>query len=216
MKVQPADSKIKLAVTDILSSFATNLNWHVPDKRFVKFHDEYQPHCLEVRDFQRKFSGSSDIGMKDDDQFLKLEPIQCEDILPIVTLQGSDQWVHFRIYVLLVSLDENSDLRILGLRFETDEGDYDTEAKRGKHDFCHMQFCQSLSKLIPCLDPSWLPESQPSIPLDADCQVSLVLCMLVSLYGRKEVKKRLSDAGHRGLCKYLCKVRALRPYEEPD
>ena len=151
-----------------------------------------------------------DIAMRDNNQFLRLEPIECEGILPLVTLHSLDEWVHFRIYVLLTTFDEYSNFKTLAFRFETDEGDYDSEDEAGTHDFCHMQFCQSINNKVRDIAPLWLPVSQPSIPLDANCQISLVLCMLVSLYGGKEVKKRLSEPGYRSLKKHLLEVRALK------
>ncbi len=60
----------------------------------------------------------------------------------------------------------------------------------GIHDFHHAQLIRKFgqSKLddklqIDC--PVWIPQSQPSFPLPAECPVTLLLCMIITLYGRK-------------------------------
>lgn len=92
--------------------------------------------------------------------------------------------------VMLVSRGESEgEFRGVGFRLESpheneeDEGDERDEA--GRHDFCHAQLIRSLGygPRVEC--PSWLPETQPSFPLTADGPVTLVLCLLLSLYGKR-------------------------------
>lgn len=94
-----------------------------------------------------------------------------------------------RFRVMLVSLDENDKTKLngIGFRMETPDG-------TGIHDFYHAQLIQQFSpkqfgdKLrIKC--PSWLPESQPSFPMPADCPVTLLLCIILTLYGWEYYKK---------------------------
>ena len=93
-------------------------------------------------------------------------------------------------------LNEESELKSLAMRFETDEGEHQSDGEIGSHDFCHAQLCRAITRRIPALTPSWLPDSQPSIPLDAEDQVSLVLCMLTSLYGRQTRSEEVIVNGH--------------------
>ena len=99
-----------------------------------------------------------------------------------------------RFRVMLVTLDESNEaLNGIGFRMETPEGGNQNtnttdDDSIGIHDFYHAQLIQQFSpkqfgnKLqTKCL--SWLPESQPSFPLPADCPVTLLLCLIVTLYG---------------------------------
>ena len=99
-----------------------------------------------------------------------LEPVKTKNILPLVTIQSSENWVHFRIYALLTMLDEASNLQELAIRFETDEGDGRKENAIGTHDFCHAQLCRSINGKVSASTPPWIPESQPSFPLDAEAR----------------------------------------------
>ena len=111
---------------------------------------------------------------------------------------------------MLVCLDENGKPRGIGFRLETPESmnqdvepsesqnqGANTNSKEGIHDFHHAQLIRKFgnkldSKLkIEC--PSWLPQSQPSFPLPAKCPVTLLLCLIVTLYGRKCYNKFVSD-----------------------
>ena len=84
----------------------------------------------------------------------------------------------------------------IGFRLETPESVNQTvsTSKVGIHDFHHAQLIKKFGKKkldrslqIDC--PSWLPESQPSFPLPAKCPVSLLFCVIATLYGKKEYKK---------------------------
>ena len=169
----------------------------------------YRPEAVEPRSLTGMFGAKQEIGLRDQNRFLYLVPTEDERILPFVTLHSDDKWRHFKVYVLLSMLDEKSRLKALVMRFETDEGDRNPSGKIGSHDFCHAQFCESINGIIQASTPSWMPTSQPSIPLDADNQISLVLCMLVSVYGGAFVKSRIDSAGIGGIQKHLDKVRAL-------
>ncbi len=58
----------------------------------------------------------------------------------------------------------------------------------GIHDFYHAQLG---NKMLP-KKPGWLPESQPSFPLCANCPVTLVIALLLTLYGLKETARILN------------------------
>ena len=213
MPIKPADPETKNAIANILSKF---LSEHSKLKGELgvlhgKINDKYQglspllPHQLIgiLRD-------SSGVEMKEHKLVLYLDPIEKERILPLITIQSDHDWVHFRVYALLAKLNDAANLKSLAIRFETDEGDYKETGPKGAHDFCHAQLCNTISESIPVYAPEWLPDSQPSFPLDADDQVTLVLCMLVSLYGSREVRAKLNGPGIKNLEVHLNRVQALK------
>ena len=210
MPVGPADRAVRLAVSDILSNFLSEYEWE--DGPLATLRDKvyrvYRPNHVDADGLRGLARGSSELGLRDQHRFLFLEPVIDKTILPLLTLETSDQWVHFRVYVLLTMLDQCAALQALAIRFETDEGGPNPVGMPGSHDFCHAQFCRNINGTTPSTI-SWLPESQPSFPLDAEDQVGLVLCMLTSLYGGRHVFERLQTTGDSAIRQHLEKVRAL-------
>ena len=216
MPVTPADQAVRRAVSDILSVFLSN-DGHGGSQLAPlrdRVYEEYAPIPVDANGLSGLFGGSSDLGLKDQNQFLFLEPIAGKKMLPFLTLQTSHKWVHFRAYVLLTMLDDHGALQALAIRYETDEGAPQTSGIVGSHDFCHAQLCRAINSRTRATTPSWLPESQPSFPLDADDQVGVVLCMLTSLYGGHHVYQRLRMTGPIGLNKHRKKIRALTSDDE--
>ena len=90
--------------------------------------------------------------------------------------------------------DENQKPYGIGFRLETPESINQTGAisnNEGIHDFHHAQLIKKFGKKkldsklqIEC--PNWLPDTQPSFPLPAKCPVSLMFCLIATLYGRKK------------------------------
>ena len=91
--------------------------------------------------------------------------------------------------------DENDGERLRGIGFrlegphgdeeEQEDAEGDGEKPEGRHDFYHAQLIRDFDG-GPSLDcPDWLPCNQPSFPLIADCPVTLVLCLLLALYGKR-------------------------------
>ena len=115
----------------------------------------------------------------DDAEFVPIFSLSCN-------LNRNQSIAKFR--VMLVTLDENDRTKLngIGFRMETPDG-------TGIHDFHHAQLIHQFSPKqfgnilqIKCL--SWLPESQPSFPLPADCPVMLLLCIMLTLYGWEHYK----------------------------
>lgn len=208
MPIKPANKATRNAISDILSRFLKDYNRQSDPwaELLNKVYERYRFGDLDSSRLRSMLNKEDDVVMNTQNLFLHLEPTK-KGILPFVTLQSSDNWIHFRIYALLTIL-EDCNLQSLGIRFETDEGD--VEGSPGSHDFCHAQLCNNINKHVGGLSSSWVPESQPSIPLDADNQISLVLCMLTSLYGGAHVLKKLNPNGDRCLKKHLNNVRALQ------
>ena len=211
MPVKSADKATRDAILDILSLFLKD--YDNPSGSFAellcKVYDRYQLGNPGASGLESMLSNCSDVEMGTLNQFLHLEPIK-NNILPLVTLQSSSNWVHFRIYALLTMLDENCDLQSLAIRFETDEGYPGVGYSPGLHDFCHAQLCNDINRHVKDVTPQWVPDSQPSIPLDAEDQIGLVLCMLTSLYGGTYVRGRINASGDKALREHLDEVRALR------
>ena len=208
MPVGPADHTIRNAVSDILSNFLSEYEWE--DGPLASLRDKvyrvYSPQHVGAYMLQGLTRGNSELGLRDQHRFLYLEPVDV-NILPLLTLETSDQWVHFRVYVLLTMLDQCSKLKCLAIRFETDEGGL--ESDHGSHDFCHAQFCRRINDTPLPKVPNWIPDSQPSFPLDAENQVGLVLCMLTSLYGRRRVFDKLNTTGDPVIREHMKNNRAL-------
>lgn len=103
-----------------------------------------------------------------------------------------------KLRVMLVCLDNCADecqkLYGIGFRLETPESANQAETETGNegiHDFHHAQLIKKFGKedldsklQIEC--PSWLPKSQPSFPLPAKCPMSLMFCLIATLYGKNE------------------------------
>ena len=217
MSVKGVDRRTRMAVSEILTRFLVNNdrnNRHL-DALKPAVPSGTGPYQIQSSQLQSELGYRNDIEWTTQHRFLFLEPIKDEDILPFLTLQSSDNWREFRIYALLALSDDKSKHQSLAIRFETPEGEYIEDSKRGKHDFFHAQLCKKIfdsSRIVvaQATTPEWLPTSQPSFPLDADNQVSLVLCMLTSLYGGRYVLSKFPATGDKNIQEYIQKVRALR------
>lgn len=210
MPVDPADLEVRFAISDILSMFLSDHQWS--DERLAalaqQVYEKYTPGYVDGQAFRGLLGRNSELELKEQGMYLYLEPVLDKRILPFLTLDTSSEWVNFRAYVLLTMLDPSDKLQALAMRFETDEGS-PTNGRIGSHDFCHAQLCRSIDDSRFATTPSWLPVSQPSLPLDAEDQIGLVLCMLTSLYGGRHVVERFRDAGDNKLREHLKQVRAL-------
>lgn len=84
-------------------------------------------------------------------------------------------------------------IRWIGFRFEAPEGI--NAAGEGRHHFYHVQMIRGLHTSIPFPHNdhlNWIPDAEPTIPLDADGPSKLLLCLLVSLYGIQEVLRLIN------------------------
>ena len=211
MRIKSAEPNTKQTIRQILEKFLpVHDHWSKP--RFTEIFsaacDEFDLGCLEPADFGLKLTEHSDIAMRDKDHYVVLEPPEHQQFLPFVTLDSSDNWIHFRVYVLLAGLDENSKVQGVAFRYETDEGD-----GRGKHDYCHAQMCRSIRRGGRAVSPFWMLESDPAIPMEADNQIGLVLCMLTSIYGRQRVLGKF-DRTDGQVWEQMKNIRALRPNQQ--
>ena len=211
MRIKPADKRTRRVISEILLNFMFR-DWNDEDMRALisEVHERYfQMGYVDDQQIMPELRDNDEVPFLGQKRFLWLEPTDDKKMLPLLTLSSTDKLVHFRLYALLMRLDHNSRLQSLAMRFETSEGDMGLDHKAGMHDFCHAQFCNSIDPDIKPTTPAWIPDSQPSIPLDADNQVTLVLCMLISLYGGAYVYDKLSQSGDGTVLKQMQRVRAL-------
>ena len=152
----------------------------------------------------RTVSGSIEVDFSQSErgQVLYLPPLEKNPhCVPILSLccRLNDQQGIAKFRVMLVSLDKKGDPYGIGFRMETPHSqDQDTSTNEGIHDFHHAQLIQKFGQTkldnklqIDC--PCWIPETQPSFPLPAECPVTLLLCLIVTLYGRKYYNQFLAE-----------------------
>jgi hypothetical protein len=128
-------------------------------------------------------------------RYLYLNPVTHGTIMvPVLTLKAdfgrSIPEVRFQLGLFLL---HKGDVRWIGFRFEAPEGI--DAAGAGRHHYYHVQMIRGLHTSIPF--PSnehleWIPDKEPTFPLDADGPSKLLLCVLVSLYGVQEVLKLIN------------------------
>ena len=137
-------------------------------------------------------------------QVLYLPPLEKNPhCIPILSLycQLNNQESVAKLRVMLVSLDGNQDPYGIGFRMETPEYmNQNTNATNsdGNHDFYHAQLIRTFGRSkfddrLQVCSPDWLPTTQPSFPLPATCPVTLLLCLIVTLYGRKYYNRFLAE-----------------------
>ena len=150
---------------------------------------------------------SSEVVLDFSNRVLYLEPLLQKKtyFVPILslscTLNKTQSSAQFK--VMLVCLDQDEKLHSIGFRMETPESmnqSTNTVDNDGNHDFYHAQLIRKFDQRAPdnkqgfdC--PDWLPLSQPSFPLPADCPVTLLLCLIVTLYGRNYYNEFLKIHG---------------------
>ena len=158
---------------------------------------------IEETVFEHWFPASSDelhVDFSQRQMVLYLPPLEKDaEFVPILDvkcdLDGTRTEIELR--VLLVRQVEDcktngeGKLRCIGFRLESPHGDREQRETEegekkveGRHDFYHAQLIRGLRWGPAFKSPDWLPCTQPSLPLTANCPVTLVLCLLLTLYGK--------------------------------
>lgn len=114
-------------------------------------------------------------------RYLFLEPIDKGTIVPMLSFAYNFQRTNAELRLQVALFVPNGrTVAAIGCRFEPSEG-------RGIHDYFHAQMFRQFKGRAagPCLPccPPWLPISRPAFPLKADDAVTLLISMLISLYG---------------------------------
>lgn len=132
-------------------------------------------------------------------QFLYLEPVgKGGFMVPILSLQcdlNHSPAPRFCLRLGLFLLDNSGELQSIGYRFETPE-----DGDESRHHYYHAQLIRSFPNDSPgwCLNcREWLPDTQPAFALDANGPVTLLLCLLVSLYDLHGVDQILRQVDFR-------------------
>lgn len=119
----------------------------------------------------------------DHGKVLFLEPIagpRC--MIPILSLRYDfyRSIPEVRLRLALFLFDDTGRVAAIGYRFESPEGE-------GTHHYYHAQLIRNLDhgQSLPC--PAWLPTTQPAFALDAENALTLVVCLLITLYGLEYV-----------------------------
>ena len=154
----------------------------------LKIHDSVSLHYTAFREveIEKIFTGTDSFNSLNHKKFLIFEPVRVGSwMLPVLSFgydfrrSHPEFWIRLALF-LFEELDQNNELRAVGYRFESPEGE-------GIHHYYHAQLIRAFDKnneqwRIPC--PGWLPTKQPAFALDAHSPVTLVACILISLYGR--------------------------------
>lgn len=199
------------------------LNQWVPSQKALETYDFVSTQRLQsLYHFKEEkmsqiFSSSRAVKFNffDENLVLYLPPLGKGSVyLPILTLRCkfSKKHENVKFRVMLVTHDKkNNSLKGIGFRMETPEGKNSNSKtstnsrKIGIHDFYHAQLIQQFSpkqydnKLI-IEGLNCIPEAQPSFPMPANCPVTLLLCLILTLYGIN---------GYEKLCR---KIRSIDQY----
>jgi hypothetical protein len=113
-------------------------------------------------------------------------------ILPVLSLAYDTPNDIAKLQVALFTETERG-IRAFGYRFESPEGP-------GQHNFWHAQpilqvRCHGETTIdLPGLEDGWRPTNVPAFPLDARSSIGLLVSLLVSIYGIKELWQVQADS----------------------
>lgn len=119
---------------------------------------------------------------------------------PLVYLDGHfrDHAPYLRLQVILV-IHANAATTVprkMAMRFETPEKD-------GKHSYYHSQMCVGIQRgdgvhtMDMVMEPEWMPTSHPAWPMDAESPTELLICLILTLYGKVVGGQIINEAGLR-------------------
>ena len=214
--------KIITTLQDILTPLCKNRKDIWANEDWIRVFSEWPPIAREdIEALFRLVKTESepvemDFSESERGKVIYLPPLEKDpDCVPVLSLYFNLKETQSiaKLRVLLVRLDQNRKphgIYGIGFRMETPEKinqgvnssvnnqPVDTVDNSGAHDFHHAQLIRKFgqkkldNKLqIDC--PIWLPQSQPSFPLPAKCPVTLLLCLIVTLYGRRYYNQFLTD-----------------------
>ena len=120
-------------------------------------------------------------------KYLYLPPLEEDrDFIPLISarINFGSEIPQLSLRVGLFKSQAGQQPIFFGVRFET--GHYGQDLSSKNHNFCHLQLVEqpfTQSRLITCF--SGLPKHYPAVLIPATCPTTLILCMLVSMYGIK-------------------------------
>lgn len=155
-----------------------------------------------------------------DHRYIFLEPVLKPDrMLPVMALNYDfgKKVPELKLRLTLFHLHKGQ-LHAFGLRFETPESN-------DNHKYYHAQLIKPPSGFTSSGGSQrWLPETQPCLVLHAEDEISLLACLLVSLYGLEYAKRLLRESnfgklmgGHlKGMPWFDSEARVRSRYESDD
>lgn len=155
--------------------------------------------------FERWFPHSSDelhVDFSQQRTVLYLPPLEKDaEFVPVLDVKCDvdDTRTEIELRVLLIrhtkDHEQNDQKRLccIGFRLESPHGDGEQEETEeggnredARHGFYHAQLIRDFGWWGSSVEsPDWLPCTQPSLPLVANCPVTLVICLLLALYGKR-------------------------------
>jgi hypothetical protein len=162
---------------------------------------------LEERELEKLLKVTNELHLEfSGNKVFYLPPLERDaEFVPVLSMKCDirDDVNDIKLRVMFVRRDENSGkLQGVGFRLESPE-----DRGKGRHDFYHAQLITGFHNGRDVESISWLPDSQPSFPILAKCPVTLILSMLITLYGknscwefynnhslhRSDIKKYMTD-----------------------
>lgn len=150
------------------------------------------------------FSGSdTEVRLSDHKSVLYLPPMQEESyFIPVLTLECKldNENDVMKLRLMLIHCNGNGG-KPHGIGFRIEEGE-------SIHGFYHAQLIKNLEGAAEVEDPPTdcplrFPQKQPCLPLRAENSVTLVVCLLISLYGIKYCWKFINEHQLSELTRYL-------------
>lgn len=148
--------------------------------------------------------------------FFYLPPLEnnCE-FIPLLTFEcdfgSSPPQISLKVHMYCYEKTKG-EIRVTGFRFE---GPHDE--KKGGHNYYHVQPIKRLVAGGTGADDGfsdWIHDTVPTIPLNSSCPVSLVLNVLISLYGGNVYREYLKGANING--DYLKPFRDILVFEDEE
>jgi len=155
---------------------------------------------VRERELEEWLSASDElvVNFSREKKVLYLPPLEKDaEFVPILSLECNldETRTSIILRVMLVRQEKvGKELHGIGFRLESPECENQPRDKNedmgkkkinGRHDFYHAQLLRGFDWGPPVKNLTWLPCSQPSFPLLANCPITLIFSLLLTLYGKK-------------------------------
>lgn len=139
---------------------------------------------LKEKELEELLSGSDELHMRiSDKKIFYLPPLERKgEFVPAMCMEcdidNNRESLKLRI-MLVRHNEETNSLQGIGFRLESPQG-----SGQSRHDFYHMQLIKGFRTGRDVEDIPWLPDSQLSFPILAKSPITMVLSLLITLYGK--------------------------------